>query len=177
MVFGIINIALGGFGLLGLPMSIVMFYTSYGKTFGVEDMLKAIPEYASWMRILIIPGGIFACLQLYAGIGLVKAREGARKLAIACAIYGIIAALLLAYLNMEYVMPYSTENALKLSPSTAGKEQGFIQMMQLITKASAIVGVLFSLLPPVGNLIFLSQKRVRDYCLLREAERQRQTHA
>jgi hypothetical protein len=50
-------------------------------------------------------------LQLTAGIGLFKTREWARKLAIFCAIYGLIAGLFMGWLTLTHVMPFAFSRA------------------------------------------------------------------
>ena len=71
----------------------------------MADLMKGDPLYASFMRIIFVPGVLFALAQLSSGIGLLKSREWARKLAIAVALYSALAGMVLGYINMTHVTP------------------------------------------------------------------------
>jgi hypothetical protein len=160
-VFGILNIIFGVIGLAGSLMSYQLYFTPLDSQTGImADLLRHDPFYASCMRIIIVPATVFVSAQLISGIGLLKAREGARRLAIFCGIYGILSGIVVGYLTINHVLPYTIETVVKTV-----KDPAVAEMTRAMTKVSGIFGLVAGLIYPVLTLIFLAKKRVRDYCL------------
>lgn len=162
-VFGILNLIFGVIGLFGAAMSFKLYYTPLeGQTGIMADLLRADPFYASCMRVIIVPATLFVIAQTISGIGLLKARESARRVAIFCGIYGIISGIVVGYLSYYHVMPFTIEQTLKTI-----KEPAIAETTRVIARGASTVGLLAGLIYPVLTLVFLGKKSVRDYCLAR----------
>jgi hypothetical protein len=159
-VFGVLNIIFGTLGLIGGAMSVKLYFTPLdGQTGLMPDLLRAVPFYADCIRKMLIPGAVFSLLNLGSGIGLLRSNERARRIALACAIYGLAAGLLVGWLNIRYVMPFMLEHSL-----AQVKEPAVAEITRSVTLASTYVGAALGLLYPVLTLVFLSRAKVRQYC-------------
>lgn len=160
-VVGILNLVFGVIGLLTTATSYKLYSTPLETQAGLlPDLLRHDPFYASCMRILIIPSTLMVLAQVVSGIGLFQAREGARRLAIFCGIYGVLAGIVVGWLTVEHLMPFTIEETLKTV-----KEPAVAEMTRSIARVSGIVGAALGLLYPVLVIIFLRRKKVRDYCV------------
>jgi len=159
-VFGILNLIFGVMGLVGLVVSLKLYYTPLeGQTGLMADLLRAEPFYASCMRVMSVPSALYVIAMIVSGIGLLQARDGARRLAILCGVYGILAGIVNGYLTFYHVMPFTIEYTV-----ATVKEPAIAGMMRSFTQAGTITGMLAAFAYPVVTLIFMGRKSVCDYC-------------
>lgn len=163
MVFGILNLSFGVIGLVGTAVSYKLYFTPLeGQTGPMADLLRSDPFYASCMRINVVPATVVMIAKIISGIGLLKAREGARRLALFCAVYSIFAGIFIGYLSYYHATPFMIEYTLKTI-----KEPAIAEMTRAVSKIGGILGALGSLIYPVLTLVFLGKKSVRDFCQAR----------
>lgn len=159
-VFGILNLMFAVMGLVGLLVSFKLYYSPLeGQTGLMADLLRADPFYASCMRIISVPSVLYVIAMLISGIGLLHARDGARRLAILCGVYGILAGIVNGYLGFYHVMPFTIEQTVATI-----REPGIADMTRSFAQAASITGMLAAFAYPVVTLIFMTRKSVCDYC-------------
>ncbi len=162
-VFGILNLIFGVIGLVGTAISYKLYFTPLeGQTGIMADLLRSDAFYASCMRINIVPGTLFVIFQIISGIGLLKAREGARRLAIFCGVYGILAGIFIGYLSYYHTIPFTIEYTLKTV-----KDPTVADMTRALSKGAGLAGIFAGFIYPVLTLVFLGKKSVRDFCQAR----------
>jgi hypothetical protein len=162
-VFGILNLVFGFIGLIGALMSYKLYFTPLeGQTGIMADLLRSDAFYASCMRINVVPSTLFVIAQVISGIGLLQAREGARRTAMFCGVYGIIAGIFMGYLSYSHVMPFTIEYTLKTVQDPAVAE-----ITRATSKVAGLIGLVAGLIYPVLTLVFLGRKKVREFCRTR----------
>lgn len=144
-------------------MSYKLYFTPLeGQTGIMADLLRSDAFYASCMRINVVPATLFVIAQIISGIGLLKAREGARRIALFCGLYGILAGIFVGYLSYYHAIPFTIEYTLKTI-----KEPAVAEMTRAMSKVGALAGLVLGLIYPVLSLVFLGRKSVRDFCQAR----------
>src|SRR5580704_1777740 len=89
-VFGILNIVFAGLGLIGIMSIGVVLNVLDTSNNPAYKVMRESPGYMSWMK-LSIPLGLVSCaLLLSSGIGLLKMKPWARKVAIGYALYALV---------------------------------------------------------------------------------------
>ena len=83
-VFGILSIIFGTLGVLCIPLSI------FGMTMAAKQPGYQPPTSKEWMTISLIVQAVGSVVSLAAGVGLVKYREWARKLAVYYAVFSVV---------------------------------------------------------------------------------------
>jgi len=102
-VFGMLNIIKAGFGIFVTIISIALLFGSADSNNPSIKMFSENPAYIAWLK-LGIPLGLLSCTALLvAGIGLLCLASWARKLSIACAIYGICMGILTTAVNSVFM--------------------------------------------------------------------------
>ena len=158
-VFGILNIVFGTIGIITSLFSFRIYYGSLENQVGlVADLARSDAFYLTSMRVIMIPGFIFVLLELASGIGLLKTREWARKIAISCAIYSILAGLFTAWLTFTHVLPFTFSHVLPTSTDPA-----VASITRAISTISTVIGLIVGLLYPILTLVFLTRPRLRAH--------------
>ena len=159
-VFGILNLVFGTLGLLSAALSYKLYFTPLeGQTGIMPDLMRSDSFYASCMRINLVPATLFVIAQIISGIGLIQAREGGRKLALFCGVYGILAGIFIGYLSYYHVIPFSVEYVVKNV-----KDPAIAEVTRNASKVGGIIGIGVGFIYPVLTLVFLGKKSVRDFC-------------
>ena len=161
LVFGIISILLGLFGLMGMVTSLLSL-VSPAASAGNPAMqaMMADPTISTFTKVGLVPGLLAAIGQIAAGIGLIKAKEWARKLIIGISAYSILAAGVGAYMSIVHISPI-------IGPLMAKtlKDENVAKIMQVTTTVSALLGLVFSIAYSVTLTIMLMRAKVRVYCI------------
>ena len=160
-IFGILNLIFGVLGLVSTVMSYKLYFAPLeGQTGMMADLLRSDPFFASCMRANIVPATLFVIAQIISGIGLLKAREGARRIAVFCGIYGLLSGLVIGYLSYVHIIPFTIEYSLKTI-----KEPAVAEMARSMSKVGGMIGLIGGLIYPVLTLVFLAKKSVREFCM------------
>jgi hypothetical protein len=158
-VIGFLNVVFGLIGIIGSFSSFGIYYGSLEKQAGINaDLARSDAFYLTCMRIIMIPGFIFVVLQFTSGIGLFKSREWARKLAIFCAIYGLVAGLFMGWLSLTHVMPFASSRALP-----PGADPALAGMTKALLAIFGVIGMILGLLYPILTIFFLTRPRLRAH--------------
>jgi hypothetical protein len=88
-VFGVLNIVLGGLGLLGSAISAIALFAVNAQARAVNPMLRAHSVWDIWTKASLALGLVAIVLLIASGIGLLSLRPWGRSLAIGYAVYGI----------------------------------------------------------------------------------------
>ena len=163
IIFGVVNILFGFIGLAGSLIALRIYFTPLeGQTGPIPELMRANSFYASSMRILAIPAILYGLAQFISGIGLVRSREWARKLALCAALYAIPVAAFTSFLNLQIIIPFTTEYTLRTLPTPTDPQ--FIPLMTTMMKASGMMNSTLFLLYPILLIIFLTRPKVRVHC-------------
>jgi hypothetical protein len=158
-IIGGLYILFGSFALASMVQNCrVCFASLDGQTGIMADMLRANPSYASIMRTLFFPGLLFAVLQFASGVGLLRLNAFARKVALGCALYGIVAALFTAWLTVTYTLPFTLAHTLQQV-----KNPDMISTARNFTLASGYFGIALGLLYPLAAFILLKRTKIPRY--------------
>lgn len=158
-VIGGLYILFGSFTLVSMVQnSSVCFAPLEGQTGFMADMMRGNPTYASYMRMLFFPGLLYALVQFGSGVGLLRLSALARKAALACALYGIAAALLTAWLTVTYTLPFTLAYTLQQV-----KNPAMLETTRNVTLASGYIGIALGLLYPLVAFILLKRNKIPRY--------------
>ena len=167
LIFG----AMGLFGLLGAMMALSGAQVApmpgggdAAKELMNEPHVKALSVYGGLI------GAAVGAAAVAAGIGLMKCRDWARKVAIFWSFYHILAAIGGAYITSKYMMPLMQkmmEAQIKLQSN--GKESDAAaafgsKVGTLVGTLSAIFGVLFAVAVAVTVIILVTRPQGRAAC-------------
>ncbi len=155
LVLGILNIVLGGLGILSLLLMIPLQRLSQHAAAG-NPVLKLMQEnanYALFMKVSMLLGIIASVVLLLAGVGLLQVKPWARYLSIGYAVYGIIAAIVGAVANVVFLSPL-VEQASRM-PMNA--ERGAM----IGSMVGGTIGGCVSVVYPVILLIFMFRANVK----------------
>jgi hypothetical protein len=151
-VFGVLNIVFAAFGVLGLIGTIVMFAMMDASRNPVVKMMQNNPAYAVWMKVSLPLGLAATVVLLTTGIGLLRMKSWARKLAIGYAIYAIAFSILGTAVNFIFFMrPMLEEASRKQGPEAAGAIAGAVG-----GTAGECLGIIY----PILLLIFMTRPKV-----------------
>jgi hypothetical protein len=153
-------ILFGSFGMVGLISTCKFYFAPLESETGLmAEMLRSNASFAASMRWLFLPGVLLAVLQFCSGIGLLRASLFARKIALGCAVYGIIAGLYSTWLTLTYTLPFTLTHTLQQV-----KNPAMIETARNFTLLSSYFGIALGLLYPTIALILLNRASVRRYC-------------
>lgn len=146
LVFGILLLIFGGFGLIGSVATLAMVYGNLQlNTDPSLDPMKVSPVYASFVRFAT-PLGLVACVaQVFGGIGLLRFRPWGRMVALLYAWYALVS----GAIGMAIVLPVMMQILDRhggTGPSHAAAIGGMI---------GGVVGGLVGLSMPVLMMVFL----------------------
>jgi hypothetical protein len=148
-VFGILNILFAAVGVIGTIGSIVMLSTMDASRNPVVRIIRENPGYAAWMKLSLPLGLAATAALLTAGIGLLRMKPWARKLAIGYAIYALAFGLLGTVVNYLFLMrPMLEEASRKQGPEAAAAIGGAI---------GGTIGGCFGMIYPILLLIFMTR--------------------
>lgn len=161
LVLGILNLAFTAFGFFGL-MSSVMILVKPDMYPGnpMHTILENDPAYATYYKGLLAISFILLPVQVIAGIGLIKAREWARKLTILLAITAVVVALVNIWISYTHVNGAVMAEAMKDQGSDATTQK----IMEVTMTVSLALGVLVAAGWAILQSILLTRPRVRAYC-------------
>ena len=160
-VFGILMIAFSVMGIASSIFSFRVYFTPLDKQTGImADLLRSDPEYASIMRMVLVPSFIFMFIQLASGIGLLRAREWARKLAIFNAVYALIVGVFIGYLNATRLTPFTLDHTMQKA-----KDPAIANIMK--TTMMVTQGVTMVLIAAfwIVAIVMLARTKVRVFCV------------
>ena len=159
-------IIFGAFGLLGVISSfavLAMVSQIKGATNNPGFAVMQTPQYAMFMKAMIVPTLAAAVLGIAAGIGLLKGREWARKGGLVWAVLTLItklAGVWFSYSNMA-MMTSKMASTPGMKPEQAAMVQGITAAIVPVTLA---LSALFAVALPVLLLVLLTRPRVVGYC-------------
>ncbi len=160
-VIGGLYILFGSFTLVSMVQNCsVSFAPLEGQTGLMADMMRGNPAYASTMRALFFPGLLYALVQFTSGVGLLRLSPLARKAALACALYGIAAALFTAWLTVTYTLPFTLAHTLQQV-----KNPAMLVTTRNVTLASGYIGIALGLLYPLLAFILLKRNKIPRYVI------------
>lgn len=152
-------ILFGSFGLVGMISTCGLYFTPLEAQSGLmPEMLRNNATFAATMRVLFFPGLLLALLQFGSGIGLLRASPLARKVAIGCALYGILAGLFSTWLTLTYTLPFTLTYTLQQV-----KNPAMIETTRDMTLASSYFSIALGLLYPVVAFVLLKRAKIRSY--------------
>ncbi len=159
-------IIFGAFGLLGVISSVAML-SVVSQMKGVSNnpgfALMQTPQYAMFMKAMILPTLVVGGLGIAAGIGLFKGREWARKGGLVWAVLSLVtklASLWFSYSNMA-VMTSKMGSTPGMKPEQAAMVQSITSAVVPFTLALSAV---FAVALPVLLLVLLTRPKVVGYC-------------
>jgi hypothetical protein len=151
-VFGILNILFAALGLIGLIGTIVMFAMMDASRNPVVKMMQNSPAYAAWVKLSLALGLAATVVLLTTGIGLLRMKRWAHKLAIGYAIYAIAFSIFGAAVNFVFFMrPMLEEASRKQGPEAAAAMAGAVG-----GTAGECLGIIY----PILLLIFMTRPKV-----------------
>ena len=155
-VVGGLYILFGSFTLVSMVQNCRVFLAPLdGQTGLMADMLRSDPSYGSHMRALFLPSMLYAVLQFASGVGLLRLSALARKAALACALYGIVAALFTAWLTISYTLPFTVAYTLQKV-----KNPGMLETTRNFTLVSGYIGISLGLLYPIIAFVLLKRTKI-----------------
>jgi hypothetical protein len=89
-VVAVLGIAMGAMGLLSVPVNIVHLATGFRTMGPMGPSLMQDTGFGKYMLVMLPVGMVASAGYLAAGIGMLKLRPWARKLAIGMVIYGML---------------------------------------------------------------------------------------
>ena len=155
-VLAILNLVFGGFGIFGAISSYAITHAPIMANNPAVKVMNDQPGYAKWMLISIPLSLIGALMLLTSGIGLLKAREWARKLAIGYGIYAIIFTIITTTMSYRFVLAPMFEQSRTAQGAEAAGAIG--------AAIGGIIGSCFSLVYPIILLIFMTRPRIISAC-------------
>ncbi|WP_395750097.1 hypothetical protein [Prosthecobacter sp.] len=157
-IIGGLYILFGSFGLISLLKNAALCFAPLeGQTGLMAEMMRGNDSYAATMRTLFLPGLLYALAQFISGVGLLRASRLARKAAIGCALYGIVAAVFTGWLTVSYTLPFTLAYTLQQV-----KNPDMLNTTRNITLASGYIGVALGVLYPLTAFILLMRTKVRS---------------
>jgi hypothetical protein len=163
IIIAALDLLFGAMGLFGLVMSAFMFLVlprlvpggGPGFTPGAGTPFSGVmstPAYHAFMGVSAVVGGVFAIVQLGAGLGLVQMRTWGRTLALAYGWGNVVWIPLATLLNVIIVVRPMLEEGQKVGgPAAFGAQFG---------AAGAIGGACFGSLLPIATLIVMNRENV-----------------
>ena len=152
-VFGVLNLVLGGLGLLCTPISVITLFLPVQSGNPVSRILEENAAYRLYMIASAAAGVLAALVLIVAGIGLLKMKSWARLTSIGYAIYGIVTGVVGIIVNVVFLFEPLMIQARSESPEAAAAMLGMV---------GGIAGTCFGLVYPILLLIFMTRPRVRN---------------
>lgn len=156
VVFGILNLVFGAFGVLGIALGVLTLFLDLPKD---DNPLQKLMEDPTYKMVNLVPqaiGVLLTFVLLASGVGLINGKLYGRRLAIIYAIAALLNVVLTGVVNIIFIALPAFGMANDLP---AGEQQ-----------AGAIVtGSIFMILPicmfiyPVLLLIFMMRAPVKNY--------------
>ncbi len=164
MTFGVINLILGVLALFSAVASIGMILSpaTYAEN-PVIQVMERDAVYALFYKVMLVPGILGVLAQVASGIGLIKAKEWGRKLAMLWALYFLIVTPLTTWMLQTHVHPALIEQMTKASPNAATASMMKTTMFTM-TIITAVLWCAFAIL----EIWMLARTKVRVYCQTRQ---------
>ena len=147
---GILNLVFAGLGLLGGVMTYAMYFGGLKIAPGPDPLREAMlgsHAYMSFLRASMVAGVIASVTLGASGIGLRRMKAWGRKLALAYAVYAVVAAVAGIVMMLRYVAPAFAKLH---GPAAQGGMIG------------GMMGGLIAIAYPIVLLIFMNKRDVRD---------------
>jgi hypothetical protein len=164
LVFGILNLALGAYSAVtSVPGMFMMF--NPGKYAG-NPAIRVMQDdhvFAIFQKAMVVPGLLSVFALIASGIGLVKAREWGRKLAILCSWYMIVALPLASWMIAVHLYPTMLKQIIDQTSKQggpAGATEIMVVTMKVVTAATVVLFVAYYIL----QIVMLSRTKVQAYC-------------
>lgn len=158
-VIGGMYIILGSFDVVGMLSTLSLYFAPLDSQTGLmADMLRSNASFAATMRVLFLPGLLLAVLQFCSGVGLLRASALAYKVAIGCALYGIVSGLYSTWWNVTFTLPFTLTHTLQQV-----KNPAMLDSARNVTLASGCFKIALGLLYPIIALVLLRRASVRHY--------------
>lgn len=164
MIFGVINLILGVLALFSAVASVGMVLSP--ATYAANPVIQVLERdevYALFYKIMLVPGILGVVAQLTSGIGLIKAKEWGRKLAMLWALYFLLVTPVTTWMLQTHVHPALIEQMIKTS-SNAATATLMKSTMYVTTIVTAVLWCLFAIL----QIGMLARPKVRVYCLAQQ---------
>jgi hypothetical protein len=154
-VLGIMNIVFAGLGAFGLLFTYGMYFGGFRMFGGRNPAIEyahASPTYMTFLEVTLLLGAVILPLFAASGIGLLKMRPWARKLAIGYALYAIVGAIVGLVVTYHFV----------LSPMNAGASSGVERAGATGGMIGGFMGGLLGSAYPIVLLAFMLRRNVRE---------------
>lgn len=165
MIFGILLLLLGLLGLAGTLTTLVSLSSPSAANNPAWKAMHADPTIHAYTKISVVPGVLTTLGQVIAGIGLIRAREWGRKLAIGLALYAIPASLVGTYMSIFHIVPVL---APALTDMASGSEAAKVAQYGMI--GSAAIGAVFAIAFNATVAYMLMRAKVRVFCMAASAK-------
>lgn len=157
IVFGILNLFFGIFGICGVVGTSVMFFIKLDPELVKQNPALQLMEDSEFYKLFMygsmVTGLIFTFVLIGAGIGLLTLKPYGRTLSIWYSWYGIISTILTAVVNVFIVFPALFEhmNNMPPGPAQAGAIGGII---------GGVVGLVIAPIYPGLLLFFMYRPKI-----------------
>jgi hypothetical protein len=152
IVFGILNIVFGVFGVLALAGTIVLFFMANASRNPIIKLMQESAVFHGWMMLSIPLGLLSGAALLAAGIGLLCFKSWARKLSIGYAIYAIVFGAIGLAIHFIFLVPRMLEEAQRLHGPEAGGAIG--------GAVGGGIGGCVGMIYPILLLIFMTRPKL-----------------
>lgn len=160
MAFGVINLILGVFALFSAVASVGMILAP--ATYAANPVIQVLEKdevYALFYKVMLVPGILGVVAQVASGIGLIKAKEWGRKLAMLWALYFLLVTPVTTWMLHTHVHPALIEQVMKTSPDAVTSSL-MKSTMFITTIVTAVLWCAFAIL----EIWMLARTKVRVYC-------------
>lgn len=156
VVFGILNLVFGAFGVLGIALGVLTLFLDLPKD---DSPLQKLMEDPTYKVVNLVPqsiGVLLTFVLLASGVGLINGKLYGRRLAIIYAIAALLNVVLTGVVNVIFIALPAFGMA---SDLPAGEQQA----------GAILTGSIFMILPicmfiyPVLLLIFMKRAPVKNY--------------
>ena len=157
LIFGILGICGTAFGVFGLLVP--MFLPPEALKVMEENpepvfvLMKESSVYAGFLYCQLALGFIFSIVMIVSGVGLMKAKESGRKLAVVYAIYAILMLIAGLVMNAIFLFPMLMEQMNEPPP---------VGMTATINLFAQGFGAIIQLIYPALLLFFMTRQYIKD---------------
>ena len=162
-VCGIINIILGALVLFSMISGLKQWLapsTMLGNP--MMDALLKDADYLFYIKVSTLPSVLAGLVLLVAGVGLLKAREWARKMSILWAVYCLVVSPIVAWYNFTTLFPKMFAVMQKIPPFNDDK---VLQIFKFSMMAFVGLSVIFAVTYAIVLMFLLMRTKVRVFCI------------
>ena len=152
LVFGILNIAFAGLGIIGIIASAFILFPSNPSSNPAVQIIHDNPGYAAFLKLSIPLGVLSSAVLLAAGIGLILVKSWARITSILYGVWAILWGFVGLVANFIFVTrPMLEQFSQRQGPEAAGAIGGAI---------GGSIGGCMGLIYPILLIIFMMRPHV-----------------